>query len=67
MMEEGEEEQADPDDVSAQYCDFAMEEGEEEMMQKTVSLKMTMLLVMSFTMHREIAKVKRRRISLTRC
>jgi hypothetical protein len=31
MIEEGEEEQADPDDVFAQYCDFAMEEGEEEM------------------------------------
>jgi hypothetical protein len=30
MMEEGEEEQADPDDVFAQYCDFAMEEVEEE-------------------------------------
>jgi hypothetical protein len=30
MMEEGEEEQADPDDVFAQYCDFVMEEGEEE-------------------------------------
>jgi phosphoribosylformylglycinamidine (FGAM) synthase-like amidotransferase family enzyme len=30
MMEEGEEEQADPDDVFAQYCDFAMKEGEEE-------------------------------------
>jgi hypothetical protein len=30
MMEEGEEEQADPDDVFAQYCDFAVEEGEEE-------------------------------------
>jgi hypothetical protein len=30
MMKEGEEEQADPDDVFAQYCDFAMEEGEEE-------------------------------------
>jgi hypothetical protein len=29
-MEEGEEEQTDPDDVFAQYCDFAMEEGEEE-------------------------------------
>jgi hypothetical protein len=27
---EGEEEQAYPDDVFAQYCDFAMEEGEEE-------------------------------------
>jgi hypothetical protein len=27
-------------------------------MQKIVSLKMTMLLVMSFMMHREIAKVK---------
>jgi hypothetical protein len=30
MMEEGEKEQADPDDVFAQYCDFAMEEVEEE-------------------------------------
>jgi hypothetical protein len=30
MMEEGEEEQVDPDDVFAQYCDFAMEEVEEE-------------------------------------
>jgi hypothetical protein len=30
MMKEGEEEQADPDDVFAQYCDFAMEEVEEE-------------------------------------
>jgi hypothetical protein len=30
MMEEGEEEQAAPYDVFAQYCDFAMEEGEEE-------------------------------------
>jgi hypothetical protein len=30
MMEEGEEEQADPDDVFTQYCDFAMEEVEEE-------------------------------------
>jgi hypothetical protein len=30
MMEEGEEEQADPDDVFAKYCDFAMEEVEEE-------------------------------------
>jgi hypothetical protein len=30
MMEEDEEEQADPDNVFAQYCDFAMEEGEEE-------------------------------------
>ena len=30
MMEEGEEEQADPDDVFAQYYDFVMEEGEEE-------------------------------------
>ena len=29
-MEEGEEEQADPDDVFAQYCDFVMEEGKEE-------------------------------------
>jgi hypothetical protein len=29
-MEEGEEEQADPDDVFAQYYDFAMEEVEEE-------------------------------------
>jgi len=30
MMEEGEEEQAYPNDVFAQYCDFAMVEGEEE-------------------------------------
>jgi len=30
MMEEGEEEQVDPDDVFSQYCDFAMEEDEEE-------------------------------------
>jgi hypothetical protein len=30
MMEKGEEEQADPDNVFAQYCDFAMEEVEEE-------------------------------------
>jgi hypothetical protein len=30
MMEEGEKEQADPDDIFAQYCDFAMEEVEEE-------------------------------------
>jgi len=30
MMEEGEEEQADPDDVFSQYCGFAMEEGKEE-------------------------------------
>jgi hypothetical protein len=30
MMEEGEEEQADLDDVFAQYCDFAMEKVEEE-------------------------------------
>jgi hypothetical protein len=30
MMEEGEEEQVDPDDVFAQNCDYAMEEGEEE-------------------------------------
>jgi hypothetical protein len=30
MMEEGEEEQADPDDVFTQYCDFVMEEVEEE-------------------------------------
>jgi hypothetical protein len=30
MMEEGEEEQADPDDIFAQYYDFAMEEVEEE-------------------------------------
>jgi hypothetical protein len=30
MMEEGEEEQADPDNVFAQYCDFAMEEVKEE-------------------------------------
>jgi len=37
MMEEGEEKQADHDDVFAQYCDFTMEEGEEEAMQKTLS------------------------------
>ena len=30
MIEEGEEKQADSDDVFAQYCDFAIEEGEEE-------------------------------------
>jgi hypothetical protein len=30
MMEEGEEEQADSNDVFAQYCDFVMEEREEE-------------------------------------
>jgi hypothetical protein len=30
MMEEGEEEQADSDDIFAQYCDFAMEKVEEE-------------------------------------
>jgi hypothetical protein len=30
MMEEGEEEQADPDDVFAQCCDFAMDEVEKE-------------------------------------
>ena len=31
MMEEGEEEQAYPDDVFAQYCDFAVEdEGDED-------------------------------------
>jgi hypothetical protein len=30
MMKEGEEEQADPDNVFAQYCDFVMEEVEEE-------------------------------------
>ena len=30
MMEEGEEEQVDPDDVFTQYCDFAMEDGKEE-------------------------------------
>jgi hypothetical protein len=30
MMEEGEEKQANPDDVFAQYCNFAMEEVKEE-------------------------------------
>jgi hypothetical protein len=30
IMEEGEEEQTDPDNVFAQYCDFAMEKVEEE-------------------------------------
>jgi hypothetical protein len=67
IIEEGEEEQLDPDDIIAQYSDFddtAMGEAEEEVGQKTHSLKMT-LLVISFVMHKEIAKVKMRRLSLT--
>jgi len=45
MMEEGEEEQADPDDVFAQYCDFAVEEGEEEADAENTIAEDTMLLV----------------------
>jgi hypothetical protein len=58
MMEEGEEEQADPDDVFAQYVTSRWRKVKKRRMEKTLSLKMTMLLVMSFTTHREIVKVK---------
>ena len=37
MMEEDEEEQADPDDIFAQYYDFAMEEGEEADAKNTIA------------------------------
>ena len=67
-MEEGEEEQAYPDDVFAQYCDFAVEdEGEEDGDAGNSIVDDDELLVMSFATYREIAKVQRRRLNLTKC
>jgi len=69
MMEEGEEQQLEPDDIITQYGDFgdtAMGEAEMRQVQKAHLLKM-MLLVMSFVIHRKIAKVKKRRQSLSTC
>jgi hypothetical protein len=77
-MEEGEEEQWGDDDIFAEYGAFndtAMGEAEEEVGAKEEPVEeevgaeeeLLMILVRPFVTHKENAKVKRRRSSLTAC
>ena len=67
IMEEGEEEQWDDDDIIVEYGAFndtAMGEAEEEVVAEDEPL---MILVRPFVTHKKNAKVKRRRSSLSAC
>ena len=69
MMEEGEEEQLEPDDIIAQYGDFgdtAMEEAEDEPGAEGAPVEDDALGNV-IRDAKKIAKVKKRRQSLTTC
>jgi len=67
MMEDGEEEQLELDDIIAQYGDFGdTATGEDEAGAEGTPVEDD-ALGGSFVMHRKTAKVKKRRQSLTTC
>jgi len=69
-MEEGEEEQLEPDDIIAQYGDFgdtAMGKAKDEAGAKGTPIEDDALSDVIHDAHRKIAKVKKRRQSLTTC